>query len=245
MIELLVVIAIIAILAGLLLPALAAAKESGRNAVCKSNLHQLSLGMLMYADESSEFLPWPGGVDRNSDPDWVFGGQPIGDMPNPKNWKARSFGFHAEAGSIFSYVMAQSRRRYDESFTNSFPVYQCPSTGPLGRAIRVNFSMNALLDHDEALANNKRTTSKGVRATSVNNPTQKLLVVQESPETMQNASFTPGTGANAVKGKFVMHNGKANFAFIDGHIESVRKPLIIDMLANRNNLERIYFDPYY
>ena len=51
MIELLVVLAIIALLAALLLPALSAAKESGRTARCQSNLHQIGLGLMMYADE--------------------------------------------------------------------------------------------------------------------------------------------------------------------------------------------------
>ena len=57
LIELLVVIAIIGILAAMLLPALSAAREKGRRAVCLSNLKQLALGIAMYSDSYGKAMP--------------------------------------------------------------------------------------------------------------------------------------------------------------------------------------------
>jgi len=69
LIELLVVIAIIGILAAMLLPALSKAKQKAWTTSCNSNLHQIGLGLRMFADDNNEFYPesgtyiqW-GGVD--------------------------------------------------------------------------------------------------------------------------------------------------------------------------------------
>ncbi|MGZ4961410.1 MAG: type II secretion system protein [Limisphaerales bacterium] len=59
LIELLVVIAIIAILASMLLPALARAKEKAYQTKCRSNLHEIATAIMMYTPENREQLPGP------------------------------------------------------------------------------------------------------------------------------------------------------------------------------------------
>ena len=111
LIELLVVIAIIAILAGMLLPALSKAKEKGRSARCMSNLHQVGLATTMYADDNEDryhYIKKPG-----RDPE----------IPNYGQWTANPKSSIMLAADHDLAYWGVGYYRY----TSSKEIFRCPS----------------------------------------------------------------------------------------------------------------------
>jgi prepilin-type N-terminal cleavage/methylation domain-containing protein len=110
LLELLVVIAIIAILAAMLLPALAKAKQSGYRAVDLNNLKELGIAMTMTASDSSDLMPWA---------NWFSGEESA--QPPPQGWL---YTYNSQASGPAQYSVQTGS--FWPTMTSA-KLYLCPS----------------------------------------------------------------------------------------------------------------------
>jgi prepilin-type N-terminal cleavage/methylation domain-containing protein/prepilin-type processing-associated H-X9-DG protein len=265
LIELLVVIAIIAILAAILFPVFAQARESARKSSCLSNARQIGLAGMMYAQDWDEILPETGWVGPCSSPtpnaggiyaigDDYFSGVfsfPIASGPYIKNWnifqcpsdpdkggfnKLNSFCYEAQLLAVQMPGAYSGMRSVVNAMRNVFPL---------------SYAGNYFLSrtYDPGFDRNNYRGEKMRPLAGINFPANTFFIADVGSNIASNGNafaawyIAPGYGNSQGdtrwrKGR--RHQEGRNWTFCDGHAKFYRDPAFEVNGVPRSQLEITY-----